>query len=537
MQKLINRLILFLLLITLLKGLVWSFFVPLWHFPDEQAHFAHIAYLAEGGKPPIGRGLDLSEEILTSEHILRTKRDGWGNNSFTYHPEFNIDYSNSMIGLRENEINNLPKETRSNFIKTEAATYGNYFYQISGWVYKIFYTQNLFIRVFTIRIFWLFCIVGIIWMTFLITKAIFPKNLALQLTVPILVSFQPMLTFVSSGVTIDNLFNLLFTIIIYLSLLLIIKPKILNITLLLIFVFLLLMTKNNSFIAFIIIIPPVVYAFLKEIKLFIKVIPIFLIIFAIILITVPYVKDLITIFFSGQIPYLDFKTLPALKNYSIWDHFIWSVKHTIGEVLPWYWGVFRWLSLTLPKWTNRILMRMILVAAIGLVLKIILIIKKKQYNQQTFLLGFICYVATVYFLALFIWDWFFYRGNNYSFGFQGRYYFPVIVCHMILLAVGVESIGELINSLVKKNILKRINFRKWFLWLLSIWFLVLNWIAFFWLTSSYYDLSSFQKFIIQASQYKPWFAKGYWLVGILTIYFISWLMFVSQFFKLLKSKK
>lgn len=563
----VKKIITLLVLVTFLKGLVWSFFIPLWHFPDEQAHFAHIGYLAEGGKPPIGRGLDLSEEILISERILQTKRDGWGNNSFTYHPEFNLEYSDNFTGLREEEIKNLPIFLRKNFVKKEAATYPHLFYQTSTLIYKLFYTQDLFVRTFALRVFWLSCLIGIVWLSFLIVKEIFPRKPGLQIIVPFVISFHPMLTFVSSGVTIDNLANFFFSLIIYLSIVSLKRIKFYYLTLLIIAFFLGMMTKNNFLIALIVVFPPFIYVLLRKRSLLLKFIPIFILTFFIFYLFFPEVKSQIDlIIFSGQIPYFDYKVLPAMKNYSLSQHFAWTVRHTIAEVIPWYWGVFRWLSLALPRWVNRVLMRLLAIAVLGLFIKIFITIKKKDFNRQNLLLAFIFYIASVYFLVLFIWDWFFYRGNGYSFGIQGRYYFPVIITHMILLVVGLETFFSAILKLLKfckflffsvilspdligtkdlgtkcciidacarffsrRNV--GIRMTKAGDFLLCFWFILLNLIAFFWVAGSYYDLSNLNNFIIQASQYKPWFAKGNYLTAILSIYFLMLILFIFRLWK------
>ena len=57
-MKLVKKFLFLLLLATLFKEIIWSLFVPLWHTPDEQAHFGHVAYLAEGGQLPMGRNKD-----------------------------------------------------------------------------------------------------------------------------------------------------------------------------------------------------------------------------------------------------------------------------------------------------------------------------------------------------------------------------------------------------------------------------------------------------------------------------------------------
>ena len=132
---------------------------------------------------------------------------------------------------------------------------------------------------------------------------------------------------------------------------------------------------------------------------------------------------------------------------------------------------------------------------------------------------FILYTAVIYFVTLLVWDWDFFRSHNFSFGIQGRYYFPVIVSCMILIVIGLQSISKYLNLLI------------------SYWFILLNWISFYVVVSSYYDTSGFKSFIIQASQYKPFFAKGWWLIVALVLYFIFSLIFSYQLFRVFRHEK
>ncbi|HBU21519.1 TPA: hypothetical protein DEB02_01085, partial [Candidatus Beckwithbacteria bacterium] len=123
-------------LAVVIKFLAWSLLVPLWHFPDEQAHFGHVAFIAEGGElTRHGRYPDMTEEIYTSLTILGTKRDEKGNNKFTFHPEYRLPYSDNLTGPQEEEIKSLPLSTRKNFVIRESAYYPHFFYQVSALVY------------------------------------------------------------------------------------------------------------------------------------------------------------------------------------------------------------------------------------------------------------------------------------------------------------------------------------------------------------------------------------------------------------------
>ena len=204
-----KRIFLWLIFTIIFKILVWSLFVPMWHTPDEQAHFGHVAYLAEGGQLPMGRQKDLTEEIAISEQLLGTYRNKYGNNQFTYHPEYRLEYTDNLTGKYEAEITNIPLSARHNFTDAESAYYPHFFYRVSGLIYRLFYQQDLFVRVFALRLFWLFSHVLMVWLAYLIGQLVFPKDKLAAVSVAVLSSFQPMLSFVAAGVSSDNLHNLL----------------------------------------------------------------------------------------------------------------------------------------------------------------------------------------------------------------------------------------------------------------------------------------------------------------------------------------
>ncbi len=487
-----KRILLWLILALIFKSLIWSLFVPLWHTPDEQAHFGHVAYLAEGGQLPMGRQKDLTEEIALSEQLLGTYRNKYGNNQFTYHPEYRLEYTDNLTGKYEAEITNIPLSSRHNFTDAESAYYPHFFYRVSGLIYRLFYQQDLFVRVFTLRLFWLFSHVLMVWLAYLIGKLVFPKDKLAAVSVAVLSSFQPMLSFVAAGVSSDNLHNLLFTGVIYFCLKInrkIFWPDLLGLAAVMYLGFI---NKPQFLIALGIVIPVLLWRRWKILGL----------------------TGLVTawLYFQEKLPYFEIADKLARSEYSLWQHLNYTANHTFREVLPWYWGVFRWLSLTLPRWINQVMMRILLVAGVGLIIKLF----KRRFEPGFWI---IAWSALIYFLALFFWDWQHIRNAGFPFGIQGRYYFPVIVPHMVLLVMGIKQIWSKL------------------LIVLDYWFVILNWLAFYAVTASYYDASGFKTFIIQASQYKPFFGKGWWLIIVLGLYFIFSLIFSVQLFKAFRHEK
>ena len=91
------RVVRLLFVAVFLNALSWIILIPIWQYPDEQAHFAQVQDIAEIGQSPVNK-FDTSHEIALSEEILGTDRDSAGNNKFTYHPEYKIDYSGNYYG-------------------------------------------------------------------------------------------------------------------------------------------------------------------------------------------------------------------------------------------------------------------------------------------------------------------------------------------------------------------------------------------------------------------------------------------------------
>jgi len=186
-----------------------------------------------------------------------------------------------------------------------------------------------------------------------------------------------------------------------------------------------------------------------------------------------------------------------LSNMTYLEHLKWTVKHTISEVWPWYWGIYKWLSLSLPPLSYQIINRLIPLSVLGLVFKIFEIIKSRQIKKNIPFM-FLFLIITIYIFALTTFDYFFRKNNGFSFGIQGRYFFPTIVAQMALLLIGFEKLFSLVLG----------RYSKYGLFLIVTSMVVFNIFSLSFVSSSYYDLSSTETFISQVSQYKPLIIKG-----------------------------
>lgn len=506
-----------LMLCSLFKEIVFSAVVPMWHTPDEQAHFAQVAYFSDFGKMPKS-GSDLNKEIYEAENLLGTLRDDRGNNKFTYHPEYQIEYTNSYVGKNENEINNFPKEYRRDLVKQESANYPPLYYWISAISYKLFYNSGLITRVFASRMVSVLMGVVMIYFVFLIGKIIFPKHALYQYTLSVLIAFQPMLTFISAGVTSDNLTNLLFTIIIYSGLLVLANGiRRTNIVLFAATFVLLYLTKPQFILALPMFLTAIIIKFsLSGVSLPTKIL--FTTLFGLVLLILTMNINNPALYHLLEKVYPQ-SFFPGKTVFSVnpTEFLKISLNRIIHETIPWYWGVFNWLGVVFPIGVIRILNRIMIFAGIGLFVKLIFFLKKRTQEDWYFL--YLLLVALIYSLGILFWNYIFFQNHYFSFGLQGRYFFPTIVAHMAILLIG------LITLVPRK-------FKMMAMKLIGISMVLLNFIALWVIAKSYYDISSFNSFIMQASQYKPEIYKGSFLIAWFLLYFSSLIIFIIKYLKL-----
>jgi len=513
-----KKLLVFLLAAHVLKELVWAGLIPIWHFPDEEQHFAHVAFYAEKSFFPEGTGIkeDVSREIDKSSEILGTKRNDQGVNKFTYHPEYRIPYTKSEIGLFEQDIRDLnTRENRQEMVKRGAARYGPVFYVFSSWFYKLFYKSDLFSRVFSTRLASIILSTLTVLVIFLIGKKIFKDKLS-QIALAVLVSFLPMFSFVSAGVNSDNLFNLIFSLILLFCIKLFFESEKLidkkNILLsigLVISLGIGLYTKEQIYIA----IPVIAFAFLlslilgkkkergKEILFFL-------------------LAGIVFYFLFGKRGIPEYNPLAGNKlNESFFQYIFWHLKHTIAETIPWYWGVFNWLGVTLPSWVNKIQARILIASFLGFIVFIIKQLRKSKFlSKKNVKIIFLLGSAFIYYFAIIVWDYFFRRGHSFSFGLQGRYFFPTISAHMIFIILGL------------KNLLpqKFKHYQYYLLKVLVVWWFVFSIIGIRTAVDSYYQLGPVFTFLNQASQYKPMFLKGWRMAVLILLGFAGSLGFIAR---------
>ncbi|OGM08403.1 hypothetical protein A2159_02750 [Candidatus Woesebacteria bacterium RBG_13_34_9] len=517
-----KKLLILLIICTILKQLVWIAVVPLWHFPDEQAHFGQVAYVAETGRQLTYEKsdfVDLTEEIRKSEEYLGTERDELGVNKFTYHPQYRIEYTNSLIGKYEKKIQLLRLDpVNRKMVKHESSKYPSFYYAFLGLFYRLFYQNDIFTRVFVIRLIQSIFFLGTVYCAWLIGKNLFNTPLeALSLT--LLVSFHPMFTFIGAGINSDNIGNFIFTFYLLIGLrFLKSKYHTRHLVILIITTLITLYFKPQFIISILVTIGLITLYFQRKIHSRRK--RVFaLILFVLFLYFLTY-KLLNTEGSSFNMYYQFLRGFNFNKFYSyLWEYVI---PHLYREVLPWYWGIYDWLGVTYPRVIHRMINWLTVFGLIGFLVWIITNFKRRlwPFSGVIFLLS----VSLVLILGIYMFDWIEYVKRNIHLGVQGRYLFPTISAHMAILFLGYFQLG--------KNILNGRLYK-----LIPIGMILLNIIALFLVVRIYYDVSSISLFIRQASQYKPWFFKGNYLIGCLITYIVSVIYFLKYYFRYLVKLK
>lgn len=510
-QKAPSLLIIFLTAV-LFAGINWAAMIPLWQTPDEQAHFAQAQDFAALGNRPQS-GFSTSADIVLSEKYLGVFRDDRGNNKFTYHPEYNIEYTNSVYGLYEKEIAAMPVESRKILSINEATGYPPLYYLYISAINKQFWSLDLISRVFLSRIATILFSVGLGVLVFNIGKILF-KQIFNAYILAALVVFQPMRMFVGSGITSDALFNLVYPLVILAGLLFYRLPNLKRLIWLSLAVPVILLIKQQAVLLLFWLVPVVsmsVFDKKNQSKTAVKLTVLAGLsaglLFIIVNLLATFMPQLVdpltrTIVKNGGIPDV---SASLSKEPSILQYLSAVMREGYAQIIPWYWGVYRWLSLTLPFWVYRTIKLVMIVSLAGWVIGFR---KIKTIVNGKLLFWLIC-SSLIYLFGIYAWNLLFWKSHGFSFGIQGRYFFPNLTEHMAILLIGLLALFPA-------------HFRK-IVGLASVTMMMLfNWFSLWFVSQSYYgSIFSYQTFFLRVSQYKPWFFKTplleIWLgLGIIT---------------------
>lgn len=511
---------LWLLPLTFFVSLFFALSTHPFEVPDEQSHYATVHYLAsEGAMPELAKHADLSLEEEKTEYLFGIMSEG--NNRYSYHPEFRIEYIPGLVGLHEAEIKsyNTPALRRTYTIH-QAAIYPPLYYLLVLPLYRLVESSDILARLFALRF-------GSVAITAVTVLAAYFMGLILfgkrsyGLTLALMTLFFPMTVYVGTGVTSDNLHNLLFTIF-------------------LCFAFKYLKsgwtTRESLFAGLVIgldiLTKPQAYVMFPLLALAVIIrgnwggwriicTNLLLVAFSVIAVAGWY----------RQPQYLDTGSnfIAAVAPFGGLNHFQVFIKEYLslftGAMLVWYWGVFKWFGVVLPRPIWWVANRLIIVAGLGLLLSFWRAWKKQTFSFMTRAVLFALLANLTYLGALLWFDWQFYQQIGRSLGLQARYLMPLLTTQMFLLLYGLTrlSLSAKFQEAMRRGVI--------------IFFLILHLSGLYTMLGSYYDLWPLSRLIEQMSQYKPAYAKGAWWYLWFPLYFAGIISLVRMTIQSDKTKK
>jgi hypothetical protein len=194
-----NSILYWLLALTLVRGLIYASVVPPWQAPDEPAQFERVrASLTE------------AEWNSTSKN----EPTWYGQISQSL---FTFDFWDFLDSDRPSYS---PEAPLGNYIALYQEIYGGLYgsraaYALIGWPLFLARDQDIILQLYLVRVNTMLMNVGIIWLAYLIVRAVFPSDTFLTVGVPLLILFNPQHTHMLSTVNNGNLAELLTTTTLY----------------------------------------------------------------------------------------------------------------------------------------------------------------------------------------------------------------------------------------------------------------------------------------------------------------------------------
>lgn len=502
MRVLLNKYKIYLLLFftSLAVVLTMAMIIHPFEVPDENAHYSSLNFLYnEERMPALADKDNLSVEEMETEKIFGIVE---GQNKYSYHPEYRVEQVDGEVGKYERVIRTLNTPlNRQSYSTHQSALYPPLYYWLTLPFYRIVSSQDILMRLFVSRL------SSVIFTTLTVLVAYFVglelfKQKSYALTLSLMTLFYPMTAYIGAGVNSDNLHNLLFGAAFLLALRLIQNGWSRNLSIGIgIVIGLDLITKPQAYILF------PIFAFATIVRWKWSE-------WRTILTSSVYILGSILLLAGWQeIPKFIAGTPYSTQAYLYtgWVHFkIYAsayLRTHLTEMPVWYWGVFKWFGVILPRPLWWVGTRLLGLSAIGLAIHFYRDFRAHKLSRLSRFVIFALGSHLIYALALFWFDWQFYQQFGRSLGLQARYYMPLLITQMSLIIIGLSEFGW--NTKVKDWIRKGI----------IIFFLGLQFASFYTQLTSYYDLFPLTRLVERISQYKPFFAKGDWWYLWFPLYF------------------
>jgi len=201
-----------LLLLTFAKGLFWSNVIPIFQTPDEQCHYANVQHYAEPKNyQPQSHNFPIKETDLYNYKTQNLSPELMAVLEKTFFEKVRFNYQLTAV-FKEGSLNGsgeegIRKEKLSRFILKYPPWGTNYspqYYSSAAFLENTFSDLSIFERVYIIRFFSVLIMVLLIFIGYLCFKELSLSSKE-SLLLAAALSFQPMLTFITSSINIDSM--------------------------------------------------------------------------------------------------------------------------------------------------------------------------------------------------------------------------------------------------------------------------------------------------------------------------------------------
>lgn len=192
-----RRALLLLLLVTFLKGWLWSIVVPVWQAHDEDQHFGYAQEVTRQRTWAVNPPSQVTEERVV---LWRIFFDLWGEGGSL--AALTLDEQQEMTGLVQYlqspavRMNLAPPPWFPTFVRQHPPLY----YTLQALVHDLAAEQNILVRMAWMRLLSVVMGVGAVACAYGAAREMWPDRPGWPLTAATLVSFQPMFTFFTSAV-------------------------------------------------------------------------------------------------------------------------------------------------------------------------------------------------------------------------------------------------------------------------------------------------------------------------------------------------
>jgi 4-amino-4-deoxy-L-arabinose transferase-like glycosyltransferase len=432
------------LLLTAIKGVLWSAAVPLWQGPDENRHFATIQYIAEHGRLPDEDDLYHDDENVLAGELTEVSR-------LWYNPEQRQTFGPGDEGPNEAALAALDPSLRTSTERgkvTLALHLPPLYYLMGVPLYLLARGGDILARVFAVRQLSVGMAVGAVALAAAIARQVFPQRRAMWATVPLLVSFQPMFTLSTSTVNTDALLILAFCALIYLSIRVLKKRMTAGLAAAM-GVCLAAGLLTKPFILAIAVPLAVVLAWdvTRAIRLGAGLRRTLLcwggMAAAVALLWGPWVWHSARLgnnpFYANPIRTGQLVVEHPFYDYRLGQYLVDYGRSLLGGTWATLWGYFGWLETPLDPTVYRVLYVVCALALVGLGVDVARKVRARAWDAELGLLGFLALVGLSMVGTLGAINYYSWRARGVGGGIQGRYYLGAVVPLAVLLAAGLTN--------------------------------------------------------------------------------------------------